>query len=75
MDHICDSTCACKRDLATAAAALEEASKLLAASVFSGCCDDVTESYYAFFRLAKAKFRGARAAYKDHLREMVSATS
>ena len=74
MDHICDSTCACRRDLAAAALALEEASKLLTASIFSGS-DDLTDSYYAFFRLAKVKFCGARAAYKDHLTELSSAAS
>jgi hypothetical protein len=69
MDHVCDSTCACKMAMAVAAMGLEDASKMLSASIFSDS-DDLVESYYAFFRLAKAKFCGARAAYQDHLREM-----
>jgi hypothetical protein len=74
MDHVCDSTCHCKKDLAEAAVALEEASKLLTASIFAGS-DELIDSYYAFFRLAKAKFCGARAAYQDHLEEMSSPAS
>jgi hypothetical protein len=69
MDHVCDSTCTCKMDMAVAAMALEEASKRLSASIFSDS-DDLIDSYYAFFRLAKAKFCGARAAYQDHLKEL-----
>ena len=69
MDHICDSTCNCKMDMAAAAMALEEASRMLTASIFSGS-EDLVDSYYAFFRLAKVKFMGARAAYKDHLKEL-----
>jgi hypothetical protein len=72
MDHLCDSTCTCRIDLTNAATALEEASKLLTSSIYSGS-DDLTESYYAFFRLAKAKFCGARAAYQDHRQELNSA--
>ena len=71
MDHICDSNCTCKSDLEAAAMALEEASKLLTACIFAGS-DDVVDSYYAFFRLAKAKFCGALGAYKDHLKEISS---
>lgn len=74
MGHVCDSTCNCKMDLAAAAVALEEASKLLAASIFAGS-DETIDSCYAFFRLAKAKFCGARAAYQDHLMELSLASS
>jgi hypothetical protein len=58
-------------DLAIAARALEEASQRLSASIFSDS-DDLIDSYYAFFRLAKAKFCGARAAYQDHLKEVAA---
>ncbi len=74
MTHVCDSSCACRNDLARAAAALEEASQLLRASIMSDS-DDLADSYYAVFRLTKAKFCGARAAYKDHLREIPLAAS
>ncbi|HWE48356.1 MAG TPA: hypothetical protein VG273_01115 [Bryobacteraceae bacterium] len=71
MDHVCDSSCTCKQDLATAAMALEEASKRLSASMFSDS-DELVESCYAFFRVAKTRFFGARAAYQDHLQELSS---
>jgi hypothetical protein len=72
MNHVCDSMCNCKSDLETAAKALEEASRMLSASIFAGP-DDLVDSYYAFFRLSKAKFCGALAAYKDHQKELSSA--
>jgi hypothetical protein len=55
-------------DLNKAAAGLAEASRLLSDSVFTGP-DELIETYYAFFRAAKSKFCGARAAYLDHHNE------
>ena len=57
-------------DLNKAAAGLAEASKLLSASILADP-DEVIEVYYAFVRASKARFSGAMAAYKDHLRERV----
>ena len=65
MDHKCNSECACRIDLDSAAAALAEASQTLANSILPGS-DELIENYYASFRAAKAKFCGARAAYIDH---------
>jgi hypothetical protein len=41
---------------------------LLSESILSDS-DEMIEMYYAFFRAAKAKFCGARAAHRDHLAE------
>jgi hypothetical protein len=38
---------------------------MLSESVSTGN-DELIETYYAFFRAAKSKFCGARAAYLDH---------
>ncbi len=73
MTHKCDSSCNCKSELELAAMALEEASKLLTASIVAGP-DDLVDSCYAFFRLSRAKFCGALAAYKDHLTEFSAAS-
>jgi hypothetical protein len=58
-------------DLNAAAAGLAEASRLLAASIQSDS-DETMETYYAFFRAAKARFCGARAAYRDHFADVGS---
>ncbi|MES1258104.1 MAG: hypothetical protein ABUS51_06725 [Acidobacteriota bacterium] len=55
-------------DLNAAAAGLAEASRLLSQSILSDS-DEVIEVYYAFVRMAKAKFSGAMAAYRDHLQD------
>ncbi len=44
---------------------------MLAESVSTGN-DDLIDSYYAFFRAAKSKFCGARAACLDHRREVAT---
>ena len=61
----CGYRCECRSDLNNAAAGLAEASRMLADAVSTGN-DELIETYYAFFRAAKAKFYGARAAYRDH---------
>jgi hypothetical protein len=66
--HACGYRCECRRDLNNAAAGLAEAARMLAESVSTGN-DDLIDSYYAFFRAAKSKFCGARAAHLDHRRE------
>jgi hypothetical protein len=63
--HTCGPTCECRIDLNKAAAGLAEASRLLSDSISTGP-DEIIETYYAFFRAAKSKFCGARAAYLDH---------
>jgi hypothetical protein len=68
MHHTCGPTCECRIDLNKAAAGLAEASRLLSESIFAGP-DELIETYYAFFRAAKSKFCGARAAYLDHQSE------
>jgi hypothetical protein len=70
--HQCGPECECRIDLTKAAAALEEASRLLSASVLFDS-DEAIETCYAFVRASKAKFSGAMSAYKDHLREPKSA--
>jgi hypothetical protein len=65
MCRICGETCECRIDLNAAAAGLAEASRLLSDSVGAGS-DEMVEMYYAFFRVAKSKFCGALAAYRDH---------
>jgi len=57
--------CECKRDLSAAAAGLAEASRLLSDSILFDS-DDIIDTYYALVRAAKARFLGARAAYRDH---------
>jgi len=64
----CEPGCRCRADLNAAGAALAEASRLLSESILSDS-DEMIEMYYAFFRAAKAKFCGARAAHRDHLAE------
>ena len=71
MQKKCGPGCQCRADLNAAGAALAEASKLLSQSVMSDS-DELIETYYAFFRAAKAKFCGARAAHRDHLAEATS---
>lgn len=61
-------------DLNAAAAGLAEASRLLSESFFSES-DDLMEMHYAFFRGAKSKFCGARAAYRDHVADYKEAAS
>jgi hypothetical protein len=70
MDHKCNADCICRLDLDAAAAALAEASRLLYNSILPGS-DDLIETYYAYFRAAKVKFCGARAAYIDHRRSYI----
>ncbi len=69
--HACGYRCECRRDLNNAAAGLAEAARMLAESVSTGN-DDLIDSYYAFFRAAKSKFCGARAACLDHRREVAT---
>jgi hypothetical protein len=68
MEHVCTSRCECRTDLIAATAALEEASRLLSASIFSGSAD-VIKTRFAFVRAAKVKASGAFAAYQDHFAE------
>jgi hypothetical protein len=73
MRHRCGQECPCRKDLDAAAAALAEASKLLSLSIMISS-DDRIETYYALVRGAKAKLRGARAAYLDHQAEAAEGT-
>lgn len=57
--------CECRSDLNNAAAGLAEAARMLSESVSTGN-DELIETFYAFFRAARSKFCGARAAYLDH---------
>jgi hypothetical protein len=68
MNHECDSRCSCRVDLDAAAAALEEASRLLSDSIMISS-DDVIEACYARLRANWAKFRGAMEVYREHLAE------
>jgi hypothetical protein len=71
--HTCGPGCECRSDLNKAAAELAEASRILSESVSTGN-DRLIEMYYAFFRAARSKFCGARAAYLDyHGEETVAA--
>jgi hypothetical protein len=68
MKHVCTSNCECRTDLIAATAALEEASRLLLASITSRS-EDVIETRFAFLKAAKVKLIGAFAAYQDHFAE------
>ncbi len=74
MRHDCGPTCECKRDLSAAAAGLAEASRLLSESVLFDS-DDIIDTYYALVRAAKARFLGARAAYRDHCASQVAGST
>jgi hypothetical protein len=63
--HACGHRCECRSDLNNAAAGLAEAARMLAESVSTGN-DLLIDTHYAFFRAAKSKFCGARAAHLDH---------
>jgi hypothetical protein len=68
VEHACTTNCECRTDLIAATAALEEASRLLLASIFSRS-EDVIETRFAFVKAAKVKLSGAFAAYQDHFVE------
>jgi hypothetical protein len=74
MEHQCGRDCPCRKHLDDAAAALAEASRLLSESIMISS-DDLIDSCYALVRAAKARVQGARAAYLDHLAELVAGPS
>ena len=66
MSHICSPTCDCKLKLDSAMTALQESSRLLSASIFSGSNEQV-EKRFASFRTAKSTLFEALDSYKAHL--------
>ncbi len=66
--QICSKDCPCRTDLDRAAAALAEASVLLAEST-SNDSHELIENCYAQVRVAKARFQGAYAIYLEHRTE------
>ena len=70
--HRCAPGCECRSDLNRAAEGLAAPSRMLSDSVSTGN-DELIETYYAFFRAARAKFCGARAAWLDQYGEAAPA--
>jgi hypothetical protein len=66
MPHVCSPNCDCKIKLDAAMAAIQESSRLLSASVFSGP-DEQIEKCFASFRIAKTALFEAIDYYKSHL--------
>lgn len=64
MNHVCNANCEHKLRLDAAITALDESSRRLMESVFSGP-DEAIESAYTSLRVAKVRFSSARAICRD----------